>query len=169
MPAATGSHPLTGRKWAKSNSLGLAKKQWMECVNHLWNGFQGEALFQVHKAVTTLYHYHPCKLHTSYPVKTSLMLVLMILIFPQLSSWMISDQWRVTCLYDSFWWLGLATKVDVKQGDVKVQFMFLHGPHKTFNWPETESSCYVPIKNILCQISSPNTTTGWTYKITWRI
>ena len=93
------------RKWAKSNSLGLAKKQWMECINHLWNGFQGEALFQVHKAVTTLYHYHPCKLHTSYLVKASLMLVLMILIFPQLSSWMISDQWCVTCLYDS-WWLG---------------------------------------------------------------
>ena len=32
-------------------------------------------------AVTTSYHYHP-KLHTSYRVKTSLMLVLMILIFP---------------------------------------------------------------------------------------
>ena len=41
-----------------------------------------------------------------------------------------------------------------------------HGPRKTFNWPETEGSCYVPIKNILCQISSPTTTTGWTYKIT---
>ena len=67
----------------------------------------------------------------------------------------------VTCLYDSFWWVGLVTQVDVK-----VQFMFPHGPCKTFNWPETEDSCYVPIKNILCQISSPTTTTGWTYKIT---
>ena len=27
-------------------------------------------------------------------------------------------------------------------------------------------SCYVPIKKILCQISSPTTTTGPTYKIT---
>ena len=61
----------------------------------------------------------------------------------------------VTCLYDSFWWVGLVTQVDVK-----VQFMFPHGPCKTFNWPETEDSCYVPIKNILCQISSPTTTTG---------
>ena len=39
-------------------------------------------------------HHHP-KLHTSYRVKTSLMLVLMILIFPQLSNCVISDQWHV--------------------------------------------------------------------------
>ena len=66
----------------------------------------------------------------------------------------------VTCLYDSFWWVGLVTQVDVEQGDVKVQFMFPYGPHKILNWPETEDSCCVPIKNILCQISSPTTTTG---------
>ena len=58
----------------------------------------------------------------------------------------------VTCLYDSFWGGGLVTQVDVEQGGVKVQFMFPYGPRKTFNWPETEDSCYVPIKNILCQI-----------------
>ena len=61
----------------------------------------------------------------------------------------------VPCLYDSFWWLGLVTQVDAEQGGVRVQFMFPHGPHKTFNWPETEGSCYVPIKNILFPISSP--------------
>ena len=72
----------------------------------------------------------------------------------------------VTCLYDSFCWVGLVTQVDVEQGDVKVQFKFPHEPHKTFNGPETEDSCYVPIKNILCQISIPTTTTGRTYKIT---
>ena len=60
--------------------------------------------------------------------------------------------------------MGLVTQVDVEQGDVKVQFIFPHGPRKTFNWPETEGSCYAPTKNILCQIS-PTTTTGWTYKI----
>ena len=72
----------------------------------------------------------------------------------------------VTCLYNSFWWVGLVTQVDVEQGDVKVQLMFPHGPHKTFNWPEAEDSCYVPIKNIVCQISSPTKTIGQTYKIT---
>ena len=70
------------------------------------------------------------------------------------------------CLYDSFWWVGLVTQVDVEQGDVRVQFMFPHVPCKTFNWPETEDSCYVPIKKILYQISSPTTTTGRTYRIT---
>ena len=70
----------------------------------------------------------------------------------------------VTAFTTLFWLVGLVTQVDVEQGDVKVQFMFPHGPCKTFNWPET--SCYVSIKNILCQISSPTTTTVRTYKIT---
>ena len=28
----------------------------------------------------------------------------------------------VACLYDSFWWVGLVTQVDVEQGDVRVNF-----------------------------------------------
>ena len=56
--------------------------------------------------------------------------------------------------------------VRAEQGVVKVQFMFPHGPCKTFNWRETEGSCYMLVKNILCQIFSPTTTTGRTYKIT---
>ena len=56
--------------------------------------------------------------------------------------------------------------VDVEQGVVKVQFMFPHGPCKTFNWRETENSCYVLVKNILCQIFSPTTATGRTCNIT---
>ena len=59
----------------------------------------------------------------------------------------------------------MVTQVDVKKGDVKVQFMLPNGPRKTFNWRESEGSCYVPVKNILCQISSPTTTTEWRYKI----
>ena len=39
----------------------------------------------------------------------------------------------VTCLYDSFLRVGLVTKADVEQGDAKIQFMFPHGPCKTFN------------------------------------
>ena len=60
----------------------------------------------------------------------------------------------VTCLFNSFWWVGLVTQVDVEQGDVKVQLMFPHGPRKTFNWPETEGSCYVPIMLSLSDIFS---------------
>ena len=62
--------------------------------------------------------------------------------------------------------MGLVTQVNVEQGDVKVPFMFPHGPRKTFNLPETDDSCYVLIKNILCQISFPTAATGQTYKIT---
>ena len=32
----------------------------------------------------------------------------------------------VTCLYNSFWWVGLVTQLHVEQGDVKVQFMIPH-------------------------------------------
>ena len=149
----------------KISKIKFFGKQCMKCVNHLRNSFQVETLFQLHEAATTSYHYHHPKLHTSYQVKMCLVLVLLILIFPQLSNCVISDQY-VTCLYDSFWWVDLVTQVNVEQSNVKVQFMFPHKPCKTFNWPETEDSCYVPIKNILCQISSPITITGWTYKIT---
>ena len=151
---------------SKIKFFGISKETMNDVHKSLRNGFQGETLFQVHKTAFTSYHYHHPKLHTSYQVKTSLMLVLMILIFPQLSNCVISDQWHMTCLYNSFWWVGLVTQVDVEQGDVKVQLMFPHGPHKTFNWPEAEDSCYVPIKNIVCQISSPTKTIGQTYKIT---
>ena len=49
---------------------------------------------------------------------------------------------------------------------VKVDFMHPHGPRKTFNWPESDDTCYVPTKNILCVISTPTTSTGRMYKIT---
>ena len=66
----------------KIKIFGNSKETMDEVFNHLRNGFQGETLFQVHKVVTTSYHYHHPKLHTSYRMKTSLMQVLMILIFP---------------------------------------------------------------------------------------
>ena len=77
------------------NFSGTGKETLGGVHNHLWNCFPGETLFQVHKAVTISYHYHYPKLHTSYRLKTSLMLKLMILIFPQLSNCVISDQWHV--------------------------------------------------------------------------
>ena len=52
-----------------------------------------------------------------------------------------------TCLYDSFWWVGLVTQVDVEQGDAKVH-LCSHMGHVN------EDSCYVSIKNILSLISS---------------
>ena len=56
-------------------------------------------------------------------------------------------------------------KVDEEQGGVDVQFMHINGPWKTFSWPPGGDSCYVPIKNIVCDIQAPTTTTGRTYRI----
>ena len=71
----------------------------------------------------------------------------------------------ITCIYNSLWWVGIVTEVNAEEGDVTVKFMHPHGPRKTFNWPEIDDTCFVPIKKILC-IISPITSTGRTYKIT---
>ncbi len=76
----------------------------------------------------------------------------------------ISPMKYITCIYNSFWWVGIVNKIDVEQGDVNVNFLHPHGPRKTFNWPQREDSCFVPMKNVLC-IVSPTTSTGRTYKI----
>ena len=71
----------------------------------------------------------------------------------------------VTCIYNSFWWVGIITLVNREAGDVKVNFMHPHGPRKTFNWPQHTDTCYVPIKSTTHKISTPTTSTGRTYKI----
>ena len=71
----------------------------------------------------------------------------------------------VTCKYNSFWWVGLISEVDPKEGDVKIDFMHPHGPRKNFKWPEHTDTCHVPIKNIISKIAAPTTVTGRTYKI----
>ena len=47
----------------------------------------------------------------------------------------------VSCVYNTFWWIGLITEIDQEQGDLKVEFMHPHGPEKTFKWPEVSDSC----------------------------
>ena len=41
--------------------------------------------------------------------------------------------------------MGLVTQVDVEQGDVKVQFMFSHGPCKT-SATNSRNSCLMDLK-----------------------
>ena len=72
----------------------------------------------------------------------------------------------VTCVYNSFWWVGLVHKVNQDQGDVDIQFMHPHGPRKTFNWPRRTDQCPVPITNIICGIQVPKThSTGRNFTI----
>ena len=71
----------------------------------------------------------------------------------------------ISCEYNSLWYVDLVNKVDEEQDDVDVQFMHPHGPWKTFSWPQGGDSCYVSIKNIVCAIQAPTTSTGRTYRI----
>ena len=34
----------------------------------------------------------------------------------------------VNCIYDTFWWVGIVTEVNVYQGDLKIKFLYPHGP-----------------------------------------
>ena len=70
-----------------------------------------------------------------------------------------------TCSYNSFWWVGLIENIDMKMGDVLIDFMHPHGPRKTFNWRTHPEKCNVPFKNIVYLMQAPTTITGRTYKI----
>ena len=37
---------------------------------------------------------------------------------------------HVSCVYDTFWWVGIVTKVIVCEGDLKIEFIY---PHLTLN------------------------------------
>jgi len=41
----------------------------------------------------------------------------------------------VACEYDSFWWIGVIEEISDGNLEVKVKFMFPHGPSPFFIWP----------------------------------
>ena len=55
----------------------------------------------------------------------------------------------VSCIYDTFWWIGIMTEVNVHQDDLKIEFLHPHGPRKTFSWPPVVNKCFIPVPNIL--------------------
>ena len=71
----------------------------------------------------------------------------------------------VSCIYDTFWWVGIVTEVNVHEGDLKIEFLHPHGSRKTFSWPSVACKCFVPTSNILCVITAPTATTGQMYQI----
>ena len=71
----------------------------------------------------------------------------------------------VSCIYDTFWWAGIVAEVNVHEDDLKIEFLYPHGPRKTFSWPSVADKCYVPASNILCIITAPTTITGQIYQI----
>ena len=46
----------------------------------------------------------------------------------------VSSSAYVTCIYSSFWWVGMVSLVDISAGHIIIiDFMYPHGPQKTFN------------------------------------
>ena len=66
----------------------------------------------------------------------------------------------VSCIYNTFWWVGILTEVNVHEGDLKIEFLHPHGPRKTFSWPSVADKCFVSVSNILCIITAPTTIIG---------
>ena len=55
----------------------------------------------------------------------------------------------VNCIYDTFWWVGIVTEVNVHEGDLKIEFIHPHGPRKTFTWPSVADKSFAPASNIV--------------------
>ena len=68
----------------------------------------------------------------------------------------------VSCIYNTFWWVGIVIEVNVYEGDLKIEFIHPHGPRKTLRWPSVADKCFVPVSNILRIITAPTKITGWT-------
>ena len=61
---------------------------------------------------------------------------------------------NVSCIYDTFWCVDKVFKVNVPEGDLKIEFLHTHGPRKTFSWPSVDDKCFVPASDILCVITA---------------
>ena len=71
----------------------------------------------------------------------------------------------VACKYDHFWWVGIVEEVDSNNKDIHIKFMHPHGPSKRFSWPPRDDLCWLPIDNIITNISIPTTRSGRIYDI----
>ena len=67
--------------------------------------------------------------------------------------------------YDTFWRVGIVTKLNVHESDLKIEFLHSHGPRNIFSWPSVADKCFVPVSNISCAITAPTTITGRMYRI----
>ena len=71
----------------------------------------------------------------------------------------------VSCIYDTFWCVGIVTEVNVHEGDLKMQFLHPHRPRKNFTGPSVADKGFVTASNILYVIAAPTTVTGRMYRI----
>ena len=71
----------------------------------------------------------------------------------------------VTCAYKNEWWLACILNVDPENAEVKVTFLYPHGPARSYYYPSIPDILSVPITDLLARVS-PNTAPGHTYTIT---
>ena len=51
----------------------------------------------------------------------------------------------VSWIYNTFWWVGIVTKVNIHEDDFKIEFLHPHGPRETSSW------CHLLLINVLSQ------------------
>ena len=40
---------------------------------------------------------------------------------------------HISCIYNTFLWVGIVIEVNVHEGDLKIEFLHPHGPRRTFS------------------------------------
>lgn len=70
----------------------------------------------------------------------------------------------VSAVYDDRWYFALVKNVCDEEEDAELIFLHPPGPAVSFFWPNREDCCFVPLDNILCIVSVPETSSsGRTY------
>ena len=68
------------------------------------------------------------------------------------------------CSYEKDWYFVIANHVLIENNDVNVKFMHPKGPASKFFWPSKDDVCWVPAKNLICEVKPPEaSTTGRFY------
>jgi hypothetical protein len=71
----------------------------------------------------------------------------------------------VTCMYDTFWWVGCVLSVSEELNDVKISFLHPHGPSASHIYPATPHILWLLQSAIIAKVS-PKPATGCTYTST---
>ena len=66
--------------------------------------------------------------------------------------------------HDNRWYFALVKNVCHEEEDAELIFLHPPGPAVSFFWPQREDCCFLPLDNILCIVSVPETSSsGRTY------
>ena len=59
----------------------------------------------------------------------------------------------------------MVEKVDIDNKDIQISSCTPHGPSKRFSWSSRDDMCWVPVNNVITNISIPITRSGQIYDI----